>query len=449
MKKSIAILLAILSLFLNINTYAINEGQTNQNNLQAANENLANPENEEPKEVRDQNILVPTKEGVQKATAAEAQEIRKYENYSLENLTASYLLGDFKSQKILKAYNIDEVRAMASTSKLVSIFVVLDKISEGSISKTDIVTIDRESALLGGSTFELKENQNISVEDLIKASMIVSGNDAITALAKYISGSKEAFVVLMNEKCRKLGLKNAHMVNPTGLTDYAIEDYNKMTTREMFILSCELLKYHPEILDYTKEAFLKDEERNFLEYNTNPLLGIIPEIDGLKTGYTNASGRTVIETGIKKGVKGKTADMRLIGILTGSRGDWQRYVAARRLMSNAFEEYKYTLIGGASKTISNIKVADSQDEMVPVYAKKEDYVLVNTKDSIEKDIKINPNLTAPIETGSSVGKVKYYAGGELIFESDLIVKDKVYQKGILQKFIRIYEEIFRNIELAK
>lgn len=335
---------------------------------------------------------------------------------------------------------------MASTSKLVSIFVVFDKIKDGTISKSDELTIDRESSILGGSTFKLKENDKMTVDDLIKASMVVSGNDAITALAKHISGSVEAFSVLMNKKCKDLGLKNAHMVNPTGLTNYAIEDYNKMTTREMFILSCELIKYYPEILNYTKEAYLKDEDRNFLEYNTNPILGIVPEIDGLKTGYTNASGRTVISTGLKKGIEGKSKDLRLVGIVTGCNGDWQRYVAIKRLMSKGFDNYEYTIFGTESKPIQNINVENAQDAQTPVFIKSKGYALVNKKENIKKDIKIISELKAPIEAGKKVGTIKYYSSGDLIFESDLIVKDKVYEKGILQRFVRIYEDIFKNIE---
>ena len=220
MRRFTALFLLGIILILNINVFAQKDVSIDKNTSVKATEEAK----EEKKEIRDQNILVPTKDGVQKATAEEAGKIEEYEKYSLEELSKSYLLGDYQSGKILEAYNIDEVRPMASTSKLVSIFVVFDKIKDGTISKSDELTIDRESSILGGSTFKLKENDKMTVDDLIKASMVVSGNDAITALAKHISGSVEAFSVLMNKKCKDLGLKNAHMVNPTGLTNYAIED---------------------------------------------------------------------------------------------------------------------------------------------------------------------------------------------------------------------------------
>lgn len=400
------------------------------------------------KAVRDQNILVPTSQGVQKATLDEANKIKKYEAQSSNELCASYLLGDYESGEILEAYNIDSIRAMASTSKLVSIFVILDKLQEGAISKDDIVTIDHQCASLSGSTYKLKENMQVSVDELIRASLVVSGNDAITALAKHVSGSVEEFVRLMNDKCKDLGLKNAHMVNPTGLTDYSINDYNKMTTREMFLLSCELLRKHPEILEYTSTPVLKDSSRNFIEYNTNPILGIIPEIDGLKTGYTNAAGRCVIATGLKKGVENQTKNLRLIGVITGCNGDWQRYVVAKRLMSEGFEKYSYQALGNPDAPCTKIEIENAAEKEIPIYEKDRAYTLWNGTDEIHPDIKIKEGLKAPLAAGTVVGQIHYIMNGNEIHSTDLVVKEKVHEKGFLSRIIRIYEEIFKNIDQA-
>lgn len=420
---------------------------TSENTTDATDTNAEEKEID-PNTIRNQNILVPTKEGVQKANLYEAEKIKKLEEVPLEGLTKSYLLGDYKSGEILEGHNLDEIRAMASTSKLVSIFVVLDKIQERSISLNDEVEIDKEAAVLTGSSFKLKEGDKVTVEKLIEASMVVSGNDAITALGKHVAGSTDAFVKMMNDKCQDLGLKNALMVNPTGLTNYEILDYNKMTTREMFKLASELIKFHPEILKYTSITKLEEPERNFIEYSTNPVLGIIPEVDGLKTGYTNAAGRCVILTGLEKGVDDKSKDMRLIGITTGSNSDFERFVACKRLMTKGFEDYGYNAIGDTEKEVRTIEVLHSQDENIPIYQKETGYILSKSGDKYREMIEINEDLKAPIEAGSSVGKISFYKGDKLVFESDLIVKDKVYEKGIINKFKRAFEEIFVNIEKA-
>lgn len=414
----------------------------------AQEEPVAQEEEIPPERVRDQNILVPTAKGVQKANQIEANLIHKYEEKTTNELCESYLLGDYESQEILEAYNIDSIRAMASTSKIVSIFVVLDKIQDGTISKTDMVSIDHESAMQPGSSYELKEGMEVSVDDLIKASMVVSGNDAITALAKYVSGSVDHFVYLMNEKCKDLGLKNAHMINPTGLTNYEMEDYNKMTTREMFILSCKLLEAHPEIIKYTNLPSLQVESRNYLEYNTNPILGILPEIDGLKTGYTNAAGRCVITTGLKKGIDNQSKDLRLIGVITGCRGDWQRYVVAKRLMGEGLEKYTYTVLGNPEEALMDIEVENSAEPKVKVYEKERSYTLWNGVDEIHSEIKLQDNLKAPLEEGTVVGHVDYYLDGNVVHSTDLINHEKVHERGILSKILRIYEDIFKNIDRA-
>ncbi|MBU5668494.1 D-alanyl-D-alanine carboxypeptidase [Peptoniphilus sp. MSJ-1] len=402
----------------------------------------------DPNLVRDKGILVPTDKGIQQANQVELNKINELSKLPLESLTKSYLLGDYKSGKILEGYNIDEVRAMASTSKLVSIFVVFDKIKDGTIKLEDEVTIDHEVASLTGSSYKLKEGDKTTVRNLIEAAMVVSGNDAITALAKHVAGTTDNFVKMMNDKCADLGLKNAHMVNPTGLTNYEIEDYNKMTTREMFVLASELLKFYPEILEYTKIEKIEDPARNYIDYNTNPILGIVPEIDGLKTGYTNASGRCVIATGEKKAVDEKTKDMRLIGITMGSRGNFERFVASKRLMQDGFENYSYRAIGNTNEPLRTIEIKNSQDDEIPIYQKELGYALLENDEKLKEIVEIDENLVAPIEAGTSIGKISYYKNDNLIYSSDIIVKDKVFEKGIINKFKRVFEEIFINIEKA-
>lgn len=449
MKKLLLYLSIVSILFLSpINVMAENVKTVENTNLNTNQNTNQNTQEIDPNTIRNKDFLVPTKEGVQKANQYEADKIKKLEEVPLEGLTKSYLLGDYKSGEILEGYNLDEVRAMASTSKLVSIFVVLDKVSDGSISLKDEVEIDHEVASLTGSTFKLKEGDKVSVEKLIEASMVVSGNDAITALAKYVAGSTDAFVKMMNDKCEELGLKNSLMVNPTGLTDYEITDYNKMTTREMFKLATELLKQHPEILQYTTIEKLEEPERNFIEYSTNPVLGIVPEVDGLKTGYTNAAGRCVILTGLEKGVENKSKDMRLICITTGSNSDFERFVACKRLITRGFEDYGYNAVGDTEKEVRTIEVLNSQDEGIPVYQKEVGYILSKSDKKLKEIVSIDEDLKAPLEAGTSVGKISFYKDDDLVYKSDLIVKDKVYEKGFFNKFKKVFEEIFVNIEKA-
>lgn len=410
---------------------------------------VANKPNEaiqENVEIRNQNIYVPTKDGVQRATYEEAVKIDKYNKMPLNQITTSYLLGDYDSGKILEGNNIDEVHAMASTSKLVGVFVVMDKLKDGSINKDDIVTIDKNCASLTGSSYKLKEDDKVKVENLLRAALIISGNDAITALGNHVAGSKENFVIMMNKKCKDLGLTNAHMVNATGLTDYSIEDYNKMTTREMFILTRELLKEHPDVLEYTKETSIDKAHTGYIEHNTNPLLGVLPEVDGLKTGYTNAAGRCLIATGKKSGAEDESSkDIRLIGITTGSQGDWQRYSASRRIMEDGFSTYANERIVTPDEILDKIYIDGASKDELNIGVEKSCYVLKSKNDDIETSISLKEDLKAPLNKGTIVGDITYYVNGEKVSKKNLVLKEKAYEKGFIFKVQNLCENIFSNI----
>lgn len=400
-----------------------------------------------PEEIRNQNFLVPTSNGVQKGNLKEKNIIDNLESKSLEQLTKAYLLGDAETGEIVEGHNIDQVLPLASTSKLVAIYVVLDKIKDGSISLDDKVLIDHESSVMVGSSYKLKENDELTVGELLESAMVISANDSITSLGKFIAGTNESFVAMMQEKCNKLGLKNAHMVNCTGLTNYLIEDYNKMTTRELFQLTSSLIKEYPQVITMAKIPFLKQDERNLISYNTNPILGIVPEIDGLKTGYTNAAGRCLISTGLKTGIPEVSKDLRLIGITMGSSGDWARFVASKRLMTQGFESYSNKILASTEKPVGKLEIPNAVPAEVDVFPLKSSAILYNEKKNLTSDVKLNPP-SLPISPGTSVGTVTYYLDGVLVYSTDVVTKEKVKDENIIYKFQKLYKEIFENIEKA-
>ncbi|MDO5650362.1 MAG: D-alanyl-D-alanine carboxypeptidase family protein, partial [Gallicola sp.] len=363
-----------------------------------------------PDEVRNQNFLVPTSKGVQKANLKEAKIIENLETKTLENLTKAYILGDAESGAILESHNIDTVLPLASTSKLVAVYVIMDKLADGSLTLDEKVLIDLEISRIGGSTLNLKENQEISVKDLLEATLVISANDAVTALGKYIAGSNEAFVEMMQQKCLELGLTNAHMVNCTGLTNYAINDYNKMTTRELFTLTNSLIKKYPQVVTMGKIDHVTSVDKNGLpieSINTNPILGIVPQIDGLKTGYTNAAGRCLVSTGLKTGIPNTSSDLRLVGVTMGSATDWARFVASRRLMSEAFEKYSNKLVALDSESVGTLEIPDAVPESVEVYPKNPSSVIYSNDQNITFHVNYNPP-ELPIEEGATVGTITYY-----------------------------------------
>lgn len=412
-----------------------------------ATENVSQKETEvsEPQEIRNQNIFVPTSHGVDRATYEEALLVAELEKKSTNELAKTFLIGDYATGEILDFNDIDEVVAMASTSKLVSVYVVLDQIKAGKLKLDDVVTIPHEAEVLPGSSYKIKEGDTKTVKELLAAALVISGNDAITSLAIKVAGSTQAFVDMMNKKCKDLGLTNAHMINPTGLTDYSIEDYNKMTTREMFLLARYIMKEHPEILEYTKIPAIVEADREFTAYATNPILGVIPEVQGLKTGYTGAAGRCLIATELKPGDGKTTKDLRLITITTGSKSDWSRYVVAKRIANVALTKYENRILGSTDAPVGKIEAENSQEPDYNVYQESEVYSLVNPESKVDSKIELN-EIAAPLPKDTVVGSITYTVDGKEVGESKLIIKEDIRERGIINKIMSIYREIFKNID---
>lgn len=412
-----------------------------------ATENVPQKETEvsEPQEIRNQNIFVPTSHGVDRATYEEALLVAELEKKSTNELAKTFLIGDYATGEILEFNDIDEVVAMASTSKLVSVYVVLDQIKAGKLKLDDVVTIPHEAEVLPGSSYKIKEGDTKTVKELLTAALVISGNDAITSLAIKVAGSTQAFVDMMNKKCKDLGLTNAHMINPTGLTDYSIEDYNKMTTREMFLLARYIMKEHPEILEYTKTASIVEADREFTAYSTNPILGVIPEVQGLKTGYTGAAGRCLIATELKPGDGKTTKDLRLITITTGSKSDWSRYVVSKRVANIALTKYENRILGNTTSPVTTIEAENSQEPNYNVYQESEIASLVHPESKVESEVHLN-EIAAPLPKDSVVGSITYKVDDKEVGESKLIIKEDIRERGIINKIMSIYREIFKNID---
>lgn len=371
------------------------------------------------------------------------RQVAKVEHKSIDELTTTYLLGDFVTGEILIEDNIDELVAIASTTKILTVFVALDEISKGNISYSDVVKIDKQTAAIGGSTYGLKVDEEYTVKQLITAAMVLSGNDAVNALAKYIAGTESNYVNMMKAKLDSLGIKKYELINTSGLPNYNINKQNMMTTRGLFTLSREFLKTYPEILETCQITEINEMERNFKGKNTNPLLGIIPEIDGLKTGYTGLAGRCMVATGIVRGDKVDTDDMRLIGITMGSVSDAARYVAIKKLMENAFADYRYRILGNLDKPLKRVESEKFFPGEVDVYTKFTISFISKTTDNISMTEEIQ-DIVPPKDAGAKVGEAVYYVNGEEKLRTDLIIKEPISELSLMRRVQMMYEELFNT-----
>ena len=232
----------------------------------------------------------------------------KGEELNLAENAKSAILIEASTGEVLYSKNPDQKLAPASMTKIMSLILIMENIENGNLKWNDIVVVSKNAASMGGSQIFLEQNEMMSVEDLVKGICVASGNDATVAMAEKIAGTEAAFVKLMNDKANKLGLKNTHFVNATGLD----AEGHYSSARDMSIMARELVK-HQKILEFSSiyEDYLrKNTSNSFWLVNTNKLVKFYSYIDGLKTGYTGDAGYCLTATGKKR-------DLRLISVVMG------------------------------------------------------------------------------------------------------------------------------------
>jgi len=240
----------------------------------------------------------------------------------------SALVIDANSGTTLFEENADAEVYPASVLKLMNLYVILERIEQGALKLDEMVQVTPEAAKIGGSQVYLDPKEQFSVEDLIYALMVQSANDAAVALAIHISGSKEGFIALMNQKAQELGMKNSRFNSVHGLPPSKGQQPDVTTARDLAILCRELAK-RPEAMKYTGTQTKGFREDKFIMHNHNKLLTRVPGCDGFKTGYYDAAGFSIAATASKNGV-------RIITLVMGSKDRKVRDAKAAELLAKGF-----------------------------------------------------------------------------------------------------------------
>jgi len=245
------------------------------------------------------------------------------------------LIYDYTENKLVWEKNLNQQFPIASLSKMMVALITMEQVQAGKIGLTDMVSITPKATCVGGSCVYLKAGQKLSISDLLQAAMIRSGNDAAYALAEHVGGTEEDFVRLMNEKAESLGMEFTCFANSTGMPVKSNElSDNESTAADLLLLARDLVK-HESIMNMTSRSTEKIQNANgTYTYETrNTLVKNYDEIDGLKTGFTNAARYCIVATS-------KRCDHRVITILLGVETKTQRYNVAVNLFNNY-----YTSIG--------------------------------------------------------------------------------------------------------
>lgn len=329
---------------------------------------------------------------------------------SEEEITApSAVLMEPTTKKILYELNSHEQRPCASITKVMTMVLVMEAIDSGKINYDDMVTSSAKAASMGGSDIWLEEGEQMSVDDMIKAVMVASANDAAVALAEHICGTEEEFVNKMNEKAKELGMNDTVFKNCNGLD----EEGHITSAFDVALMSAELIK-HEKIFDYTSIWMdsLRDGKTQIV--NTNKLLKTYNGITGLKTGTTNDAGCCMSASASRD-------KMSLIAVVLGCKTGTERFKDAATLLDYGFANYQYKILSAPEDLKKEIEVEGGMEKSVKIECQVESgFVLPKGSASkLECDIKLPETLTAPIKSGDKIGKVVYTVDGNELESFDI------------------------------
>lgn len=334
----------------------------------------------------------------------------------------SYILLDATTGQVLAEKNANQPLPPASITKLMTAYVVFNALKTGQIHLDDIVTISNNAYTQSGSRMFLEPNSKVSVNDLITGMIVQSGNDASVALAEYIGGSVGGFVQIMNQDAQKLGLKNTHYMNVTGLPI----DEHYSTANDIAILARAIIQQFPEYYHYySQKEFTWNKIK---QSNRNRLLWRNPNVDGMKTGHTDAAGYCLTASE-------KRDNMRLITVVLGAEKEAERYDAAQALLNYGFAQFSSITALTAMQNLGTTKVYKGEQENVGFTSPQTVTFLVPNidRDKVQAVVKLNAPLIAPIAKGQTIGTITINIAGKPYQNIPAVAAENIPEAGFFSR----------------
>ena len=332
----------------------------------------------------------------------------------------SSIVIDADTGRILYEKNAHEKMPMASTTKIMTALIALEK---GNLN--DKVKVSDESIGIEGSSIYLKPQEVITLKDLIYGLMLRSGNDSAVAIASHLGGSTEEFVNLMNNKARSIGALNTNFTNPNGLHD----DNHYSTAYDMALITREAFKKDEFANVVKSKTYVAEREENNYFYNKNKTLIEYDGGNGVKTGYTMRSGRCLVSSASRNG-------MNLIAVSLNA-SDW--FNDNYKLLDYGFENYKYSLIYDKGQYLKKIAINNGDRDYLDLVTEKVFFYPLKEgeREKVKISIETPENITLPIDKGDKIGYISVYLDNHLIDKSNLIAKTPINKKSILKRIFNI------------
>ena len=344
----------------------------------------------------------------------------------------SAVLMEKETGAVLYEANAHDKLEPASVTKVMTLLLVMEALDAGRIQKEDLVTVSARAASMGGSQVYLKEGEQMTVDDMLKAVAVVSGNDAAVALAEHIAGSEEGFVALMNQRAAELGMADTNFVNCTGLPAAG----HLTSAYYIALMSRELILRHPDIRTYTTIWMDTIRDGQFQLANTNKLVRYYEGCTGLKTGSTDSALYCLSATAEREG-------MELIAVVMKSPTSAQRFESAKAMLTFGFANY--TLVDvRPGEALPPVDVAlGVVDQVQPVLGQSSRILVDKSQiNEVTTAVRLTEGVEAPVEAGQKLGELVVSVAGEERQTIPLVAAQAVERITLPGIFLRLLEQLF-------
>ena len=339
----------------------------------------------------------------------------------------SYILTDFQSGQTLASQNVHERVEPASLTKMMTAHIVFSALRQKSITLTQIVPVSERAWRTQGSRMFIEPNRPVTVDELMRGMIVQSGNDACIALAEAVAGSESVFVAMMNKEAGRLGMKNTRFANSTGLPHP--EHYT--TAHDLALLAAAMIRDFPEY--YPLYSLREYTYNKISQPNRNRLLWLDPNVDGLKTGHTEAAGYCLI-TSARRG------ERRLISVVMGTASENARAMESQRLLNHGFQFYDTVHLYRKEHEVVAIQLwKGAQNKLKTGFGHDVYFSLPKGQsDKLKARMEYKQPLIAPINVGQRVGTVKFTLDGKPMAERPLVALETV---GVANIFGRAWDSM--------
>lgn len=346
----------------------------------------------------------------------------------------SWILMDANSGDVITEHEADKRLPPASLTKLMTAYMIERELSEGRLTKQDLVTVSEKAWRKGGSKMFIEVGKQIPVSELLKGIVVVSGNDASIAMAEHLAGSEDAFANMMNTHAPKLGMMNTHFENATGWP--GANHYS--SARDMALLSQHIINDYPEHYSmYSQREFTFND---ITQPNRNKLLWRDSSVDGLKTGWTQEAGYGLVSSA-------KRDDMRLISVVFGAKSPDARVQGSQTLLSYGFRYFDTLDFADAGSVLDTPRVWGGKQNSVKA-GLVDDIVMTvprHDKERVSHSIEMQDDLTAPIELGDVLGTLTVTLDDEVLESHDIVAMESVEKGGFVKRIVDSIRKFFGNL----